>query len=93
MNNRNQIPSREQVERIRRWYPVGSRLRALQMDDPQGIPPGTIGIVAYVDDAGQIGMKWDNGRSLSLIPGVDSFEVVERAKPGRTTKKRSGDAR
>lgn len=30
----------------------------------------------YVDDIGQIGMKWDNGRSLSLIPSEDSFRKL-----------------
>ena len=34
------------------------------------------GTVIYVDDAGQIGMKWDNGRSLVIIPGEDLFEVI-----------------
>ena len=27
----------------------------------------------YVDDTGQLGVVWDNGRSLSLVPGVDSY--------------------
>ena len=35
------------------------------------------GTVQYVDDAGQLGISWDNGRSLSVIPGVDSFHKKE----------------
>ena len=70
--------SEKMVERIRSLYPVGTRLRCENMpDDPNPVPPGTLGTVVYVDDAGQIGMKWDNGRSLSLIYGVDSFTKIE----------------
>ena len=68
------------MELIRRQYPVGTRIILNRMDDSQAPPPGTKGTVAYVDDIGQIGVKWDTGSSLSLIPGVDSFEVLERPK-------------
>ena len=27
----------------------------------------------YVDDSGQLGVAWDNGRSLPLVPDVDSY--------------------
>ena len=30
----------------------------------------------YVDDTGQLGVVWDNGRSLSLIPGEDRFRKL-----------------
>ncbi|MCI7640538.1 MAG: DUF4314 domain-containing protein [Clostridiales bacterium] len=47
------------------------------MNDPYApVESGTRGTVRYVDDAGQIGVAWDNGRSLSLIPGVDSFRKL-----------------
>ena len=31
-----------------------------------------------VDDAGQILVRWETGSSLSLIPGVDSFHIVQK---------------
>ncbi len=73
------------MERIRKQYPVGTRIRLHSMADPDAVPPGTTGTVMYVDDMGQIGMQWDNGRTLALVPGVDSFsrmDAPQRAKGG-----------
>lgn len=84
-------------EYARRSYPPGTRIRLLEMpNDPNPVPVGSCGTVLAVDDAGQLLMRWDNGRSLSLIPGVDNFEVLERPKhrntPARNTRSK-GDAR
>lgn len=63
---------------IRRRYPPGTRIELLSMEDPyHPVPSGMKGTVVGVDDAGSIMMKWDNGRSLSLIPGEDSFRKIE----------------
>lgn len=43
------------------------------MDYPHAPPPGTKGTVRYVDDMGQLGVRWDNGSFLSLILGEDNF--------------------
>ena len=64
------------MELIRRQYPVGTRITLRYMEDQQAPPPGTMGTVQYIDDLGQIGVNWDTGSSLSLIPGKDSFSVV-----------------
>lgn len=64
------------AERMKRNYPPGTRLVLNHMNDPQAVPPGTRGTVLYVDDAGQLGMNWDNGRSLSLVPGEDDFRKL-----------------
>lgn len=50
------------------------------MDDPYAVPSGTLGTIDYIDDEGQIGVSWDNGSSLSLLYGVDKFEVVDIKK-------------
>ena len=73
------FPSRGRVEYTRSCFPSGTRIILNSMKDPYApVESGTRGTVRYVDDAGQIGVAWDNGRSLSLIPGVDSFRKLTR---------------
>ncbi len=64
----------DSVARLKAAYPAGMRIRLIHMDDPYApVPSGTMGTVAAVDDAGNIHMKWDNGRTLAICPEVDSF--------------------
>lgn len=65
-----------QIEQIQQTYAPGTRLELQHMEDPQPVPDGTRGTVAYVDDAGTIHMKWDNGRTLGLVPGEDQFRKL-----------------
>ena len=81
-------PTKETIKRLREEYPPGTRIVLESMDDPHAPPPGTKGTVAYVDDMGQIGMNWDNGSSLSLMPSLDSFSKEPELKK---EKKRSRD--
>ena len=71
------FPSREEIEALRTSYPVGTRIQLLEMSDPYNpVPSGTLGTVTYVDDAGTIHMKWDNGRTLGLVPSKDCFKKI-----------------
>ena len=72
------FPSREQITVLRERYPRGTRVELLCMDDPQAPQPRTMGEVMGVDDAGQILVRWETGSSLSLIPDVDSFRIVQK---------------
>ena len=65
------------VKRIREKYTGKTIELTAPMDDPQPIPVGSRGKCMAVDDMGQLLMKWNCGRSLSLIPGVDSFRIME----------------
>ena len=65
-----------QIEQIRQTYAPGTRIEHQHMEDPQPVPDGTRGTVANVDDAGTIHMKWDNGRTLGLVPGEDQFRKL-----------------
>ena len=71
------FPSREQIERLRRKYPVGTMVELRSMEDAQSPPPGTLGRIQGVDDAGSILVSWQNGSSLSLIPEADDFRIVK----------------
>lgn len=71
------MPSEKELERLREKYPAGSRVKLNHMSDMQAPPAGTLGTITYVDDAGSIGVQWDTGSSLSLIPEAgDDFELL-----------------
>ena len=69
--------SQKQVEKVKEQYPVGTRVELIHMDDPYApIEPGIQGTVESVDDAGTLHMRWDNGRTLGIVPGEDQFKVI-----------------
>ena len=71
------FPSREIVERIRKQYPVDTRVELVHMDDKQAPPVGTRGTVKGVDDIGSIMVVWDNGSGLSVAYGEDIVRKLD----------------
>ena len=67
---------KNEVELLKKLYPKGCRIKLIYMNDPYALPSGLKGNVDFIDDMGQIHMKWDNGSSLALIHGVDKFEKI-----------------
>lgn len=66
----------EQLADLRNHYPVGCRVRLLEMDDQQAPPIGTCGTVTGVDDTGSIMVAWDNGGSLNVLYGIDRCQKI-----------------
>lgn len=65
------------ADKYKEMYPPGTRIELIFMDDPHApVPSGTRGTVVHVDDASTIHMKWDNGRTLGVVPGEDSFRKL-----------------
>ena len=71
------IPSRELVERLRKQYPVGTRVELLRMDDFQAPPVGTRGTVTGVDDMASLLVNWANGSCLNVVYGEDAVKIIE----------------
>ena len=69
----NNFPNSKTVERLRKRYPEGCRVKLIQMDDIQAPPAGTCGTVSYVDDIGSIHVNWDTGSTLAVVYGVTSL--------------------
>ena len=68
--------TQKELERLRQQYPKGTRLKLISMEDPQGVPEGTVGEVELVDDIGQIHVRGETGSGLALIPEVARFQKV-----------------
>ena len=88
MYSKNRYPNGEQIKHLNEMYPRGTRVQLVSMEDSQAEKPGTLGTVFCVDAMGSIVVDWDDGRSLSLIPRVDSFHIVSNPQ-----KEKAGDAR
>jgi len=66
---------------------TGQRIRLIEMDDPEGIPPGTEGTVTSAEliylgapqQFWQISVEWDNGYSLMVCYPPDKFVEVDGA--------------
>jgi len=56
----------------------GKRIRFLAHNEPDPAPltPGQLGTVDFIDDAGTLHVKWDDGRTLGLVPNADRFEIL-----------------
>ena len=64
--------SRDTVERIRREYPVGTRVELISMQDKYTkLAAGEKGTVIGVDDIGTIHVNWDCGSCLGIAYGED----------------------
>lgn len=65
------------VERMREQYPPGTRVEVVSLcNEEEHLKPGMKGTVVGVDDQPALLVRWDNGSSLSLLIGQDSFRVL-----------------
>ena len=71
-----QMISKEMIKTLEKIYPVGTRVKLIQMEDIQAPPTGTLGTVFGVDDIGSILVKWDNGSTLNVIFREDIIEKI-----------------
>lgn len=72
----------EWIDKTPRQVEVGDRIELVSMpDDPDPIKPGSTGVVTSVDTRMDVvGVKWDNGRTLNLVLGVDSFNILNEGQ-------------
>ncbi len=68
----------KEVQEIKEKYVAGTKIELIKMYDLLApVEAGTKGIVERVDDIGNLSIDWENGRTLSLVIGVDEFKVLE----------------
>lgn len=64
------------VEKVKRLFPAGTKIKCIKMKGESSIPSGMTGIVQFIDDAGTIFPRWENGSLLGIIPDKDEFSKV-----------------
>lgn len=72
------FPSKEVVEKLREKFPEGTRVELVRMNDPYTkLVQGDKGTVRFVDDAGTIFVRWDNGSGLGIAYGEDECRKID----------------
>lgn len=64
-----------EVQELREKY-LGKRIKLIWMGDSHPVEPQTKGTVDHIDDIGTLHVKWDNGRTLGVIPNEDIFILI-----------------
>ena len=67
--------NKDLIEQIRTKYTMGTKIILYDMEG-ENLPFGLKGTVTFVDDLGQIHMKWENGSSLALREDLDKFQIL-----------------
>jgi len=57
---------------------TSKRVMCVEMKDDKPVESGTQGTITGVDDIGTIQVKWDNGRTLGLIPNEDEYIIIKQ---------------
>ncbi len=70
------FPDRDTVWNLRAQYPQGTLVELVEMNDLHAPPIGTLGVVQYVDDAGNIHVNWEDGCTLSVAWGADACRKI-----------------
>jgi hypothetical protein len=59
----------------------GKRIRLINMSDNfTDLKNGDEGYIKGINSLGDIIVKWDNGSTLSIIPGLDEYEIIDENK-------------
>jgi hypothetical protein len=69
--------NKNQLEILRKQYPIGCVVKLISMDDVHSPNNGTLGKVFYIDDTGTIHVNWTNGSTLGVVFGVDKIERID----------------
>lgn len=67
---------KSELERLRKKYSKGSRVKAQYLWDEKAPPEGTSGTVTGIDSAGTIMVHWDTGVSVGVIYGIDRIHKL-----------------
>ena len=72
------FPSKDTLKALGKRYPKGTHVTLVRMNDPYTkLRPGDLGTVDFIDDAGTLFCRWDNGSSIGAVFGEDEIRLYD----------------